>query len=110
MPTPTPDAATRVAEEPSTEAALAKRYHLILLDDNDHTYTYVVGMLGRIFGYEREKAYAIAGVVDSQGQAVVETAGYEQATRHQRMIHRNGADPRIERCRGSMSAIVEEAP
>ena len=101
---------TATRRETAPETGLEKRYHLILLDDDEHTYEYVIEMLGRIFGYEREKAYAIAGVVDSHGQAVVETAGYVQVTRRQRLIHRNGADPRIERCRGSMSAIVEEAP
>ncbi len=110
MPTPTPDAATRVAEEPSTEAALAKRYHLILLDDNDHTYTYVVGMLGRIFGYGKEKAFAIARVVDTQGRSIVETASHDQVSKHQQRIHAFGPDPHIERCKGSMSAVVEEAP
>ena len=40
---------------------------------------------------------------------VVETAGHEQVTAHQQRIHAYGADPRIPRCKGSMSAIVEEA-
>lgn len=99
-----------VRDEPASASELAKLYHLMLLDDDDHTYQYVVEMLGRIFGYGKEKAFAIAGMVDSGGRAVLETAAYEVCMRHQRLIHAYGADPRIERCQGSMSAVVEEAP
>jgi ATP-dependent Clp protease adaptor protein ClpS len=89
--------------------AYAPMYHLVLLDDNDHTYEYVVEMLGAIFGYDREKAFAIACVVDSQGRAIVETADEDTVLRHQRQIHAYGADPRSSRCLGSMSAIIERA-
>ena len=98
-----------VLDETSTESQLAPRYHLVLLDDDDHTYQYVIEMLGRVFQYEREKAFAIACMVDGHGQAVVETAGYDQVTQHQQRIHSYGPDPRIEQCEGSMSAVVEEA-
>lgn len=85
-------------------------FHLILLDDDYHTYEYVIFMLGRLFGYPVEKAFAIACVVDSQGQAVLMTGPYEEARRHQEQIHAFGADPRMPECRGSMSAIIEPAP
>jgi len=96
-------------ERQSAEPVLEPRYHLILLDDNDHTYEYVVELLGRVLGYAPAKAFALACVVDSQGQAIVETADKERVTRDQQKIHSFGADPRIPRCAGSMSAIVEPA-
>ncbi len=88
---------------------LAPRYHLVLLDDDDHSYLYVIVMLEHIFGYSREKGFAIACVVDSQGRAVVETADEDTVRRHQDQIHAFGADPTIPRCKGSMSAIIEPA-
>ena len=106
--TPTVSPGVRVVEDAQTE--LAKRYHLILHDDDDHTYQYVIEMLGKVFGYGREKAFAIAGVVDGQGQAVLETDAYDVVTGHQKQVHGYGRDPRIEHCKGSMSATVEEAP
>ena len=106
----TPAAGTTTREDAASDTELAKRYHLILLDDSDHTYAYVIEMLGRLFGYGQEKAYALAAVVDNQRRAVLETAGHEQVSRHQQQIHRYGPDPRIERCQGSMSAVLEEAP
>ena len=96
--------------EGGTDAALEPRYHLVLLDDDHHSYAYVFEMLGAIFGYGRGKAFALARIVDSEGRAIVETADRERVTRNQRRIHARGADPRIPASRGPMSAIVERAP
>jgi ATP-dependent Clp protease adaptor protein ClpS len=98
-----------VTERESAAPALEPLYHLVLLDDNDHSYEYVVELLGRVFGYARVKAFALACVVDSEGRAIVETAGKARVTEHQQRIHAFGADPRIPRCAGSMSAIIEPA-
>jgi ATP-dependent Clp protease adaptor protein ClpS len=99
-----------VTGQPAGTSALEPRYHLVLLDDNDHTYQYVIELLGAVLGYSAEKSYALACVVDSEGRAIIETAGYEQVLRHQRQIHAYGADPRIPRCKGSMTAVIESAP
>lgn len=99
---------TRIIEE--TGAEHEPPFHLILLDDDHHTYEYVVFMLGRLFGYSVEKAFAIACVVDSQGQAVLMTGPYEEARRRQEQVHSFGADPRMPECKGSMSAVIEPAP
>src|SRR5262249_19704988 len=100
-----PTVRPRVEREPELEP----RYHLVLLDDNDHTYDYVIELLGHVLGYGVEKSFALARVVDTQGRAIIETSSHEQVTAHQRQIHAYGADPRIARSAGSMSAIVEPA-
>ena len=106
----TPRTLPSVDQQSERATHLAPRYHLVLLDDADHTYAYVVDLLGHVFGYGREKAFAIACVVDSEGRAIVETADETTVLHHQAQIHAFGADPRIPRCQGSMSAIVEPAP
>jgi ATP-dependent Clp protease adaptor protein ClpS len=98
---------TRVLEDVDTDANLEPPYHLILLDDQHHTYQYVIRMLADLFGYGPEKGFSIACVVDSQGQAIVLTAGKEEVTRKQEQIHAYGADPLMEVSAGSMSAIIE---
>jgi ATP-dependent Clp protease adaptor protein ClpS len=103
---PRPD----VHEQTHDATRLEPLYHLVLLDDSDHSYAYVVFMLGKLFGYSHEKGWAIACVVDSTGRAIVETAGHDLVTRHQRQIHAFGPDPSIPHCKGSMSAVVEPAP
>jgi len=102
---PTPS--TRVIEE--IDQAHSPLFHLILLDDDDHTYEYVIVLLGRVFGYSREKAFAMACVVDSQGQATVMTGPKEELERKQDEIHAFGADVLLPRCKGSMSAVIEPA-
>ena len=110
LPTPaTPATRPGHIEQEEPAATLAPLYHLVLLDDDDHTYDYVIEMLGSIFGYGREKAFTLASLVDGEGRVVVETAGLERVTGHQQRIHAYGPDPRIERCKGSMSATIEEA-
>lgn len=104
-PVTVPTTGERIEQAPG----LAPRYHLVLLDDNDHTYEYVIELLGHVLGYGPEKSFALARVVDTQGRAIIETDSYETVSRHQRQIHAYGPDPRIPRCKGSMSAIIEPA-
>ena len=93
----------------AADEALEPPYHLVLLDDDHHSYAYVIEMLGKLFGYGRAKAFALARIVDGTGRAVVETADRERVTRDQRRIHSYGPDPRIPASKGSMSAVVERA-
>ncbi len=85
------------------------RYHVILLDDNDHSYEYVIEMLGKVFGHGPIKAFKMAEEVDSAGRVIVETTTLERAEFKRDQIHAYGADWRIERCKGSMSATIEPA-
>jgi ATP-dependent Clp protease adaptor protein ClpS len=98
---------TRVLDE--TEAEHEPPYHLFLLDDDSHTYQYVIRMLNDLFGYSPDKGYAIACVVDSAGRAIVMTDGKSRAEEKQDQIHSYGADPLMEVSVGSMSAVVEAA-
>ena len=93
--------------EDYTDEQLAPLYHLVLLDDDHHTYQYVIVMLGAIFGYEVEKAYAIACVVDSEGRAVLMTGSRDEVAAKQERIHAFGADPMMAESKGSMSAVIE---
>jgi ATP-dependent Clp protease adaptor protein ClpS len=85
------------------------RWHVVLLDDDEHTYDYVIEMLGAIFGHQPEKAYRMAREVDTTGRVIVETTVLERAEFKQQQIHAYGADWRIERCQGSMTAVLERA-
>jgi len=103
---PTTPVPSRIeAEEPELESL----YHLVLLDDDQHTYDYVIEMLASIFGYGPEKAWALARTVDTQGRVILETGSRERCEGHQGQIHAYGADPRMPTSLGSMSAILEEA-
>ena len=63
-----------------TDEQLDPPFHLILLDDDEHTYQYVIHMLGEVFGYSKEKGFAIACMVDANGQAILLTASARTST------------------------------
>jgi ATP-dependent Clp protease adaptor protein ClpS len=99
---------TRILED--TDIAHEPIFHLVLLDDDDHTYQYVIEMLGAVFGYARDKAFAIACVVDNDGRAILLTGRKSELELKQDQVHGYGADPRMEHSAGSMSAILEPVP
>lgn len=84
-------------------------WNVVLLDDDHHTYEYVILMLQRLFGHSLETAYAMAREVDSTGRVIVFTTHRERAELERDRIHAFGPDPRIAACKGSMSALIEPA-
>jgi ATP-dependent Clp protease adaptor protein ClpS len=92
-----------------TDTRLDPPYHVVLLDDDHHTYPYVIRMLGAIFGYSKNKGFALACMVDRDGRAIVMTGSRDEAERKQQQIHAFGPDPAMADSLGSMSAIIEPA-
>jgi ATP-dependent Clp protease adaptor protein ClpS len=84
-------------------------YNVVLLDDNEHTYEYVIEMLQKLFAYSAPDAFQHAVEVDKTGRTVVVTCELAQAEFGRQQIHGYGADPRMAQSKGSMSAIVEPA-
>lgn len=84
-------------------------YHVILLNDDDHTYEYVIRMLGELFAHPQEKAFLMAKEVDTSGRVIVDTTSRERAELKRDQIHAYGADPLLARSKGSMSAVIEPA-
>ena len=83
------------------------RYHVVLWDDDDHTYDYVIMMMRRLFGHTMEKGRDIARTVDTSGRAICLTTTKEHAELKRDQIHSFGRDALIESCAGSMSASIE---
>ncbi|MBV9508587.1 MAG: ATP-dependent Clp protease adaptor ClpS [Acidobacteriia bacterium] len=84
-------------------------YRVVLLDDNDHTYDYVIEMLQKIFYFSMEQAYRHAEEVDRSGRTVLITCELPQAEFARDQIQGYGPDPRLARSRGSMAAVIEPA-
>jgi ATP-dependent Clp protease adaptor protein ClpS len=83
------------------------RYNVILWDDSDHSYDYVVLMMKQIFRHPIETGFQIAKEVDSTGRAICLTTTLEHAELKRDQIHSFGKDELIARCKGSMSATIE---
>jgi ATP-dependent Clp protease adaptor protein ClpS len=97
------------AEEKETTKRLPP-YNVVLLNDDDHSFEYVIAMLQQLFGHPPEKGYQLAWTVHTQGRVIVDTTSKERAELKRDQIHAFGPDPLIPRCKGSMSATIEPAP
>ena len=95
--------------EDDTSSQIQPLYHVILLNDEDHTYDYVVEMIQKIFGYSESTAFSHAVEVDTKGTTILLTCDLEKAERKWDSIHAYGADWRLARSLGSMAAVVEPA-
>jgi ATP-dependent Clp protease adaptor protein ClpS len=117
-----PPAPLSAAPEKSTAVASAKPqaaqkprpkhlppYHVVLLDDDDHSYEYVIEMLKSLFGHKEEEGFRLAKEVDRDGRSVVFTTHKELAELKRDQIHSFGKDLRVASCAGAMSARIEPA-
>lgn len=103
------------AAKPTTRPATNPRpkqlppYNVVLLDDNEHTYDYVIDMLRSLFAHSEEKAYQLAEQVDRTGRAIVCTTHQERAELKRDQILGHGCDFRNPKSKSSMKALVEPA-
>jgi ATP-dependent Clp protease adaptor protein ClpS len=104
---PVTETVRRQREQEAQQPRRQPRYHVILWDDNEHTYAYVMNMLRDLFGYPLEKGYQLAKEVDTRGKAIVLTTTREHAELKRDQIHAYGKDGLIENCKGSMWCTIE---
>ncbi len=95
--------------EDNVSEKIESMYHVILLNDEDHTYDYVVEMLTRIFKFSEARAFSHAVEVDTKGTTILITCELDKAEQKRDLIHSYGPDWRLARSLGSMAAIVEPA-
>jgi ATP-dependent Clp protease adaptor protein ClpS len=93
----------------SEEEHLDPLYNVVLLDDDDHTYDYVIEMLQKILILTVDEAFRHAEEVDTTGRTSLITCYLREAEYVRDRIHAYGPDWRMPRSKGSMSAIVEPA-
>ena len=104
---PAPSAAVTDAPRQAPRPQRQPRYHVVLWNDDDHTYQYVITMLRQLFGHPRETGFTLAKRVDRDGRVVVLTTTKEHAELKRDQIHAFGADRLLARSAGSMSASIE---
>ncbi len=85
----------------------APRYNVLLWDDDQHSYEYVVEMMQKLFGYSTGKGLRIAYEVDQQGVAVCLTTTLEHAELKCQQIINFGRDHLIATCVASMKSTIE---
>ncbi len=101
---------TVVEAEPTAKTRLIPPWNLILLDDNEHTFDYVVEMLAAIFGFNPVRAAQHTIEVDATGRTILITTSREHAELKQEQVHAYGPDRRLPKVStGSMRCTIEPA-
>jgi len=104
-----PEVEEEIREGDKTRDDTERLYHVILLNDEDHTYDYVIEMLVEIFGFSESKAYEHTVEVDTKGHSRLAAYPLPEAEKKRDQIHAYGADWRLPRSAGSMAALIEPA-
>src|SRR5262249_35330183 len=95
--------------EQSTKDNLEKLYHVIILNDNEHTFDYVIEMLQTVFNLSYAAALARTVEADATGSSIVLTTKLEEAELKRDQVHAYGPDWRMPNSRGPVCALVEPA-
>jgi ATP-dependent Clp protease adaptor protein ClpS len=98
---------TEVLSEEKTK--VVRHWKVILYNDEDHTYDYVVAVLVAVCAMAKEQAFRCAVEVDLTGRTIVYYGTKEDCSRISSKINTWGADHRLLRSRGSMNSAVEAA-
>ena len=81
--------------KPADPKAQPKRqppYSVVVLNDDDHTYAYVIETLCRVCGHTVEKAFKLAREIDKTGRASVWSGSLEVAELKRDQIRGQGHD------------------
>jgi ATP-dependent Clp protease adaptor protein ClpS len=92
-----------------TKDQLSKLYHVIILNDDEHSFDYVIEMLQAVFNMSYSTALGHTMEADSTGSSIVLTTNLEEAEQKRDQVHAYGPDWRMPNSRGSVAALVEPA-
>jgi ATP-dependent Clp protease adaptor protein ClpS len=109
-----PIVTTRVAPrertEPGTETKRLPPYNVVILNDEEHTFDYVIELLAKLFGHSLAVAIELTFRIDLTGRAVVYTTHKEKAELKRDQVLGYGPDPRMSESRTSLGCYIEPAP
>jgi ATP-dependent Clp protease adaptor protein ClpS len=93
--------------ETQTESRAVRSCKVILYNDEEHTYDYVVEMLSHACGLTREKAFRCAVEVDLTGRTIVYYGTRAACTGVVSKVRAYGPDHRLPQSMSSMNAEVQ---
>ena len=90
---PADDGGVAVAPAPKkTPPGRPKRYAVVVQDDDEHTFPYVVEVLRKVCGHKKEEAEKLTRRIDTTGRAIVWTGPLEVAELKRDQIVEFGPD------------------
>src|SRR5262249_12223371 len=85
--TPEPDRVTKTQRQPP--------YNVVILNDEEHTFDYVIDLLVKIFRHSLPTAQELTWRIHSTGRAIVYTTHKEKAELKRDQVLAWGPDPRM---------------
>jgi ATP-dependent Clp protease adaptor protein ClpS len=101
---------SKTAIEEETRTKKLPPYHVIILNDEEHTFDYVIELLGKLFAHPLQAAIELTSRIHFTGRAVVYTTHKEKAELKRDQVLAYGADPRMSISKGSLGCYIEPAP
>ena len=109
-----PVVTTKTAPKHKTDRSTRTRrqppYHVIILNDEEHTFEYVIEMLVKVFGHSLSIAETLTWRVHNTGRAIVLTTHKELAELKCEQVLSYGPDPRMSISKGPLGCYIEPAP
>jgi len=96
--------------DPTTKTRRQPPYHVIILNDEEHTFEYVIELLVKIFGHPLTLAETLTWRVHNTGRAIVMTTHKELAELKCDQVLSYGPDPRMSISKGPIGCYIEPAP
>lgn len=85
-------------------------YHVVILNDEEHSFDYVIELLRKLFAHPLATAQELTLMIHQTGRAIVLTAHREKAELKREQVLAYGADPRMSVSKGPLGCYIEPAP
>jgi ATP-dependent Clp protease adaptor protein ClpS len=106
----TTQTAPRSKTETTTETRRQPPYNVIILNDEEHTFDYVIELLVKLFSHPLAAAQELTWRIHTAGRAVVYTTHKEKAELKREQVFSYGPDPRMSISKGPLGCYIEPAP
>ena len=106
------EATTTVVEPEVTTDQQTRRlppYNVVILNDEEHTFPYVIELLIKLFRHPLPKAEELTLRIHTTGRAIVYTTHKELAELKRDQVIAYGPDPRMKISKGPLRCYVEPA-
>lgn len=108
-PVVTTQTAPREKTDPETRTRRLPPYNVVVLNDEEHTFDYVIELLTKLFAHPLAAAVELTVRIDKTGRAVVYTTHKEKAELKRDQVLGYGADPRMSISKGPLGCYIEPA-
>jgi len=111
-----PVVTTRTEPRSKSKTALATQtqrqppYNVVILNDEEHTFDYVIDLLTKVFRHSLATAQELTLRIHTSGRAIVYTTHKEKAELKREQVLAWGPDPRMSISKGPLGCYIEPAP